>query len=39
MEYACPEEVIGFRYEKPIVLTSSDCDAMSAYPLGVEVIV
>ena len=39
MQYACPEEEIGFRYENPIVLTPSGCEAMSRYPLGVEVIV
>ena len=38
MQYACPEEAIGFRYENPIVLTTEGCEAMSTYPLGIEVI-
>ena len=36
MQYACPDENIGFRYENPIVLTKSGCEEMSKYPLGVE---
>ncbi|MCB2147655.1 MAG: M24 family metallopeptidase [Deltaproteobacteria bacterium] len=39
MQYACPEEAIGFRYENPIVLTPGGCDVMSKYSLGVELIV
>jgi len=38
MQYACPEEDIGFRYENPIVLTPEGCEAMSKYPLGIEVV-
>ncbi len=36
MQYACPAENIGFRYENPIVLTKEGCEALSKYPLGVE---
>jgi Xaa-Pro aminopeptidase len=38
MQYACPDEAIGFRYENPIRLTADGCDIMSTYPLGIEVI-
>ena len=34
MQYACPEEEIGFRYENPIVLTGDGCEELSKYPLG-----
>jgi Xaa-Pro aminopeptidase len=36
MQYACPEEGIGFRYENPILITESGCEALSRYPLGIE---
>ncbi len=36
MQYACPDEEIGFRYENPIVITKSGCEITSKYPLGVE---
>ncbi len=36
MQYACPEENIGFRYENPIVITESGCEALSLFPLGIE---
>jgi len=36
MQYACPEENIGFRYENPIVITKDGCEEMSKYPLGIE---
>jgi Xaa-Pro aminopeptidase len=36
MQYACPEEEIGFRYENPILITKSGCEAMSKFPLGIE---
>ena len=36
MQYACPEEDIGFRYENPILIISTGCDIMSKYPLAVE---
>ena len=38
MQYACPEEDIGFRYENPIRITPDGCEYMSKYPLGVEVV-
>ncbi|RPI93882.1 MAG: M24 family metallopeptidase, partial [Spirochaetales bacterium] len=36
MQYACPEENIGFRYENPIVIMKNGCDEMSKFPLGIE---
>jgi Xaa-Pro aminopeptidase len=36
MQYACPEEAIGFRYENPILITEGGCEPLSKYPLGVE---
>ncbi|MGB2856034.1 MAG: M24 family metallopeptidase, partial [Dehalococcoidia bacterium] len=36
MQYACPEENIGFRYENPILITENGCEAMSKFPLRVE---
>jgi len=36
MQYACPEESIGLRYENPILITEEGCEVMSKYPLGVE---
>ena len=36
MQYACPEEEIGFRYENPILIAEDDCEAMSKFPLGIE---
>jgi Xaa-Pro aminopeptidase len=36
MQYACPEEGIGFRYENPILITESGCEPLSKYPLGIE---
>jgi len=38
MQYACPEEAIGFRYENPIVILDDGCEPLSKFPLGVEVI-
>jgi Xaa-Pro aminopeptidase len=38
MQYACPEEDIGFRYENPIVIMKDRCEELSKYPLGIEVI-
>lgn len=38
IQYACPEEKIGFRYENPILIRKNDCEIMSKYPLGVEII-
>jgi Xaa-Pro aminopeptidase len=36
MQYACPEEEIGFRYENPILITAEGCEPLSQFPLGVE---
>ncbi len=38
MQYACPEEDIGFRYENPILITKDGCEYMSKFPLKIEVI-
>ncbi len=39
MQYACPDENIGFRYENPIVLHKDGCEELSKFPLGIEEIV
>ncbi len=36
MQYACPEDNIGFRYENPILIGADGCEELSKYPLGVE---
>jgi len=36
MQYACPDENIGFRYENPVLIRKKDCEPLSRYPLGVE---
>ncbi len=36
MQYASPDEKIGFRYENPIVLFEGGCEALSKYPLAIE---
>lgn len=36
MQYACPEEGIGFRYENPIVLYEDRCEPLSLFPLSVD---
>jgi len=36
IQYACPEESIGFRYENPILMTDAGCEPMSKYPLAIE---
>jgi Xaa-Pro aminopeptidase len=36
LQYACPEEGIGFRYENPIVLGPEGCEPLSAFPLRVD---
>ena len=38
MQYACPEESIGFRYENPIVIGKDGCEALSKFPLAVDVV-
>lgn len=36
MQYACPDENIGFRYENPILILPDGCEAMSKFPLTVD---
>jgi Xaa-Pro aminopeptidase len=36
IQYACPEENIGFRYENPIRILPDGCEAMSKFPLTVD---
>ena len=36
IQYACPEEGIGFRYENPIVLGADGCEPLSVFPLRVD---
>jgi Xaa-Pro aminopeptidase len=38
MQFACPEENIGFRYENPIIIMKEKCEELSKYPLGIEII-
>jgi len=38
VQYACPEENIGFRYENPILITAKGCEALSKFPLSIDVI-
>jgi Xaa-Pro aminopeptidase len=36
MQYSCPEENIGFRYENPLLITATGCEELSKYPLAIE---
>jgi Xaa-Pro aminopeptidase len=36
LQYACPEDAIGFRYENPILITPDGCEPLSRFPLAVE---
>ncbi len=36
VQYACPEEKIGFRYECPILIHENCCELMAKFPLDVE---
>lgn len=36
IQYACPEENIGFRYENAILINKDDCEYMSKFPLQIE---
>lgn len=36
IQYACPEESIGFRYENPILITPDGCEVLSKFPLEIE---
>ena len=35
IQYACPQEDIGFRYEAPILIRENDCELMAKFPLEV----
>lgn len=35
IQYACPEEGIGFRYEAPIIIRESDCELLPKHPLEI----
>lgn len=36
MQYACPQDNIGFRYENPIVIHKDGCEPLSKYPLTID---
>lgn len=36
MQYACPEEGIGFRYENPVLIHPDRCEPFSVFPLSVD---
>jgi len=36
LQYVCPEDDIGFRYENPVLLRKDGCETMSKFPLAVE---
>ena len=36
MQYAAPDEGIGFRYENPILIGKSGCEVLSKFPLAIE---
>ena len=36
IQYSCPNEKIGFRYENPILIKKSGCEVMSKFPLAIE---
>jgi len=36
MQYAAPDEGLGFRYENPILLSKTSCEPLSRYPLAIE---
>lgn len=35
IQYSCPEEQIGFRYEAPIVIRENDCELLAKHPLEI----
>lgn len=35
IQYACPEEGIGFRYEAPIIIRERDCELLPKHPLEI----
>jgi len=38
VQYACPDEDIGFRYENPILIKEKNCEAMSRFPLSINIV-
>ena len=36
LQYVCPQDEIGFRYENAIVLRKDGCEVMSKFPLAIE---
>ncbi len=36
IQYACPEDDTGFRYENPLLITAEGYEVLSKYPLAVE---
>lgn len=36
MQYAAPDEGVGFRYENPILIGKDGCEALSKFPLAIE---
>lgn len=36
MQYACPQEDIGFRYEAPIIIKETSCELLAKFPLAVK---
>lgn len=38
LQYACPQENIGFRYENPILIGKDGCEPLSKFALDIEII-
>ena len=36
VQYACPQEEIGFRYENPMLITKDGNEVLSKFPLSIE---
>ena len=36
IQYACPEELIGFRYENSYLITPDGCEYLSKFPLEID---
>ena len=39
IQYACPSDKVGFRYENPIIIEKDGCEILSKYPLRVDDII
>ncbi|AEV30467.1 Xaa-Pro aminopeptidase [Sphaerochaeta pleomorpha str. Grapes] len=39
MQYAAPDQGVGFRYENPILIGTKGCETLSKFPLAIEEIV